>query len=138
MIRRLPCMPLLLLMAASVAHAALRATVDNPQVAPGDTVQLTLTHDGQSHTEPDLAPLKQDFDIVSRSTSTNVQMVNGSISSSTQLTLALAPKRSGPLVIPALSWDSDRSVPVAINVGGSSAQPGAGAPNSRLFLETTA
>lgn len=138
MIRWLPCMPLLLLMAASVAQAALRATVDNPQVAPGDTVQLTLTHDGQSHTEPDLTPLKQDFDVVSRSTSTNVQMVNGSISSSTQLMLALAPKRSGPLVIPALSWDSDRSVPVAINVGGGSAQPGAGAPNSRLFLETTA
>lgn len=138
MIRRLPCVSLLLLMAASVAHAALRATVDNPQLAPGDTVQLTLTHDGQSHTEPDLAPLKQDFDIVSRSTSTNVQMVNGSVSSSTQLMLALAPKRSGPLVIPALTWDSDRSVPVAINVGGGSAQPGAGAPNSRLLLETTA
>jgi hypothetical protein len=138
MIRRLLCVPLLLLMAASVAHAALRATVDNPQVAPGDTIQLTLTHDGHSRTEPDLAPLKQDFDIVSRSTSTNVQMVNGSFSSSTQLMLALAPKRSGPLVIPALTWDSDRSVAVAINVGGGSAQQGAGAPNSRLFLETTA
>jgi hypothetical protein len=137
MMRRLPCVPLLLLMATSVAHAALHASVDNPQVAPGDTVQLTLTHDGQTHTEPDLAPLKQDFDIVSRSTSTSVQMINGSVSSSTQLALALAPKRSGPLVIPALTWDSDRSVPIAINVGGGSGQHGAGAPTSRLFLETT-
>ena len=138
MIRRLLCVPLLLLMAASAAHAALRASVDNPQVAPGDTLQLTLTHDGRSNTEPDLAPLKQDFDIVSRSTSTSVQMVNGSFSSSTQLALLLAPKRSGPLVIPAITWDSDRSAPIALNVGSGSGQQGAGAPASRLFLETTA
>ena len=137
MIRRLLSVPLLLLM-ASVAHAALHATVDNTQIAPGDTVQLTLTHDGRSNTEPDLSPLKQDFDVVSRSSSTNVQMINGSFSSSTQLMLALAPKRSGPLVIPALTWDSDRSVPVAINVGGGAGQQGTGAPASRLFLETTA
>src|SRR6185312_65015 len=35
-------------------------------------------------------------------------------------------------------WDSDRSVPIAINVGSGSGQHGAGAPTSRLFLETTA
>ena len=138
MIRRLLCVPLLLLLATSAAHAALRASVDNTQVAPGDSVQLTLVHDGRSHSEPDLSPLKQDFDIVSRSTSTSFQIVNGSASSSTQLSLLLAPKRSGPLVIPALTWDSDRSVPIALNVTSNSSQQGAGAPASRLFLETTA
>ena len=138
MIRRLLCVPLLFLLATSAAHAALRATVDNTQVAPGDSVQLTLIHDGRSHSEPDLSALKQDFDIVSRSTSTSFQIVNGSASSSTQLTLLLAPKRSGPVVIPAISWDSDRSTPIALNVTSNSSQQGAGAPPSRLFLETTA
>ena len=138
MIRRFLCTSLLLLAAASAAHAALRARVDNPQVAPGDTVELTLAHDGQSHTEPDLTPLKQDFDIVSRSTSTSVQIVNGSASSSTQLDLLLAPKRTGQLIIPAITWDADRSTPVAINVSGGSGQQGTGAPASGLFLETTA
>ena len=138
MIRRLLCVPLLLLLATSAAYAALRATVDNTQVAPGDSVQLTLIHDGRSHSEPDLSPLKQDFDIVSRSTSTSFQIVNGSASSSTQLTLLLAPKRSGPLIIPAIAWDSDRSGPIALNVTSNSSQQGAGAPPSRLFLETTA
>jgi hypothetical protein len=137
MMRRFLILPLLLLIAAPAAHAALRAWVDNPQVAPGDTVQLTLAHDGQTRTEPDLTPLKQDFDIVSRSTSTSVQIANGSASSSTQLILTLTPKRSGPLMIPAITWDADRSTPVAINVGSSAAgQSGAGAPASRVFLET--
>src|SRR5579871_3867529 len=125
MIRRLLCIPLLLLLATSAAQAALRATVDNTQVAPGDSVQLTLVHDGRSG-EPNLSPLKQDFDIVSRSTSTSFQIVNGSASSSIQLTLLLTPKRSGPLVIPALTWDSDRSVPIALNVTSNSGQQGAG------------
>ena len=137
MTRRLLCVPLLLLVASSAAHAALRAWVDNPQVAAGDTVELTLAHDGQSHTEPDLSPLKQDFDIVSRSTSTSVQIVNGSASSSVRLALLLAPKRSGQLVIPSIAWDADHSAPVTIDVGSSSGQQGAGAAVRRLFVETT-
>jgi len=137
MMRRFLIIPLILLMAGPAAQAALRAYVDNPQMAPGDTVQLTLVHDGQTRTEPDLTPLRQDFDIVSRSTSTSVQIINGSASSSTQLTLTLSPKRSGPLMIPSITWDTDRSNPVALNAGSSaSGQSGAGAPASRVFLET--
>ena len=34
------CLSLLLLLAGPDAHAALRATVDNPQVAQGDTIEL--------------------------------------------------------------------------------------------------
>ena len=138
MIRRFLCVPLLLLVATSAAHAALRAWVDNPQVAPGDTVELTLAHDGQSHSQPDLTPLKQDFDIVSQSTSTSVQIANGSASSTVQLALLLAPKRSGQLIIPAITWDADRSTPVAINVLSGQGQQAAGAPASRVFLETSA
>ena len=139
MMRRVVCVPLLLLLASSAAQAAIHASVDNPQVAPGDTIELTLTHDGQSRTEPDLSPLKQDFDIVSRSTSTSFQIVNGSASSSTQLALSLAPKRSGQLTIPAITWDSDRSTPITVTVGSSSSsgQTGAAAPASSVFLETT-
>jgi len=139
MIRRVVYVPLLLLLASSAAHAALHASVDNPQVATGDTVELTLTHDGQSHTEPDLAALKQDFDIVSRSTSTSLQIVNGSASSSTQFVLSLAPKHAGQLTIPAITWDSDRSTPITVTVGNGSSpgQSGAGAPASQVFLETT-
>lgn len=128
---------LLLIAVAGQANAALRAWVDNPQVAPGETLELNLAHDGQTRTQPDLAPLQPDFDIVGRSSSSNVQIINGSASSTTQLTLTLAPKRAGHLTIPALTWDGDRSAPLAVNVGAASGNNGsAGTSASRVFLQT--
>src|SRR5689334_22814341 len=97
MLRRLILVWMQSLAAALPARAALRAWVDNPQVAPGETVRLTLAHDGQTTSRPDLGPLKQDFDIVGSSTSSQVQIVNGNVSSTTQLELSLSPKHGGPL-----------------------------------------
>ena len=139
MMRRLILVLMLSLAAALPARAALRAWVDNPQVAPGETVRLTLAHDGQTNSRPDLGPLKQDFDIVGSSTSSQVQIVNGNVSSTTQLELSLSPKHGGPLTIPAITWDSDRSQPLTLNVasGGSGANnSGASTSSSRVFVET--
>ena len=137
MMRRLMLIPLSLLIASGPASAALRASVDDAQIAPGETFELTLAHDGQTNTQPDLAPLRQDFDIVSRNSSSNLQIINGSTSSSTQLTLTLAPKRAGHLTIPALSWDGEQSAPLAVNVGASQGNAGsAGAATARVFLQT--
>lgn len=127
---------LLLVAAGGRANAALRAWVDDPQVGTGETFELNLAHDGQTQTQPDLAPLQQDFDIVGRSSSSNVQIINGSASSTTQLTLTLAPKRSGRLTVPALTWDGERSAPLTVNVGtGGSGNNGGSAATSRVFLQ---
>ncbi len=144
MTRRLPLILLICLAGAGLpANAALRAWVDNPDVAPGDTVRLTLAHDGQTNTRPDLAPLKQDFDILGSSTSSNLQIINGHVSSTTQLELSLAPKHNGHLTIPSVTWDSDRSPVLTVNVtanGGSANSSGAtgatATPGNRVFLET--
>jgi hypothetical protein len=129
----------LVMTAVSPASAAVRASVDNTQVAPGDTVELTLSHDGQTGTQPDLSPLKQDFDIVGRSSNSRVQITNGRISSTVELTLSLAPKHAGQLTIPSIAWDSDRSAPltVAVGAGGGGANGAAqGAVDNRILLET--
>jgi hypothetical protein len=127
-------------LAASLpAHAALRATLDNRQVAQGDTVQLTLTHDGQTGSRPNLAPLKQDFDIVGTSSSSQVQIVNGKVSSTTALAVSLAPKHSGASTIPSLTWDADTSQPLTLNVTGNGStnngDANATAP-SKVLVET--
>jgi len=129
---------------APAANAELRASLDNTRIAPGDTVQLALTHDGRSSSQPDLTPLREDFDIIGRSTSSNVQIINGNVSSSTQLQLTLSPKRTGNLTIPSLSWDSDHSAPLTLEVSGNAASAAsAGADtnadtsgNDRVFIET--
>jgi hypothetical protein len=131
--------PLMLLAAGAPANAALRAWVDNTQVAPGDTIELTLAHDGQTSSQPDLTPLKQDFDIVGRSTSTRLQIANGKASATTQLQVSLAPKRAGQLTVPPISWDSDKSAPLTLTVGaasGGGAGAGQGAADNRILLET--
>jgi hypothetical protein len=124
------------LVAASV-QAEVRASVDSSQVRAGDTIQFTLSHDGQTGSKPDLAPLEQDFDVLATSRSSNVRIVNGSFSSQTQIQMTLSPKRSGPLTIPSLAWDNERSAPIRITVGsGGSAQSGTNQSQSgNVFLK---
>jgi hypothetical protein len=127
------------MLAGSPANAALRAWVENTQIAAGDTVELTLTHDGQTSSQADLTPLKQDFDIVGRSTSTRLQITNGSASATTELHLSLAPKHAGQLTVPAISWGADRSAPLSLVVGaarGGQNSAGQGATDNRILLET--
>lgn len=127
--------------ATGQAHANINASLDTSQLAVGDTVQLTLEHDGRTSGQPDLAPLQQDFDILGTSSSTSIELINGSASEKTQVVLTLAPKVVGRLTIPALAWDGQRSQPLSLTVtgpdgtpqaGGTSAQP---APN--VFMETS-
>ncbi|MDB6015332.1 MAG: hypothetical protein JWL65_7582, partial [Gammaproteobacteria bacterium] len=133
------CASILLWAANAQANAAVRASVDNTQVAPGDPVELTLSHDGQTGSQPDLSPLKQDFDIVGSNSTRRAQIVNGKISSTTELQLSLAPKHAGPLTIPSITWDSDRSAPLTLVVSAAGAGANGtarGAADNGVLLET--
>jgi hypothetical protein len=113
----------------TAAMAAVTASLDRDQIAPGESVQLTLTHDGRTGAEPDLAPLARDFDILGRSSGSSLQIINGSVSSQSQLQLTLAPKHGGQLTIPALTWDGETTAPIALEVGGTPS-PGSGQANA--------
>lgn len=126
------------------AHAAIRASIDNTRVGAGETVQLTLTYDGITTSEPDLAPLERNFDILGSSTSTSVQIGTGGSAESTQVVLTLSPKRTGQLTIPSITWDGENSAPLALTVVGPGAPPATGAagaasgPSAKVFIETSA
>jgi hypothetical protein len=129
---------LLLALATVPASAALKAWLDRTQVAPGDTVRLTLEHEGQTASQPDLTPLRKDFDILTTSTSGNYEIINGQVSSSTQLALILSPKHTGQLTIPPLAWGADRSPALTLTASAGGSGTGgqvAGAP-ARIFIES--
>ncbi len=127
---------LTVLFAWNAAHAGVRASVDNTNVAADGTVQLTLERDGSSDDEPDLSPLKQDFDVLSRSSGSTMQIINGSVSSNVRWRLLLSPKHGGDLTIPSISWAAEQSEPLTVHVGGSAAN--AQAPKSRtVYVEAT-
>lgn len=134
---------LVLLLACAVmgqALANINASLDTTQIAVGDTVQLTLEHDGRTSGQPDLAPLQQTFDILGTSTSTSIELVNGSASEKTQVILTLAPKVAGRLTIPPLDWDGQRSQPLSLSVTGADGAPQASGtsaqPAPNVFMET--
>jgi hypothetical protein len=121
------------------AIAAVRASLDSSQIAVGDTVQLTLEHDGRTSGQPDLTPLQPDFDILGTSSSTSFELFNGSASEKSQVILTLAPKVTGHLTIPALSWGGEKSQPLSLMVTGPGIGPqtGSPAPAARVFIRTS-
>lgn len=113
--------------------ATLSASVDRTTLEDGDVVQLTLQVAGASNGRPDSKPLEGDFEVLGRSNRTQMNIINGSASSSTQWVFNLRPKRIGTLTIPALELDGARSQPITIRVGKSSQAQGS---NPDMFLET--
>jgi hypothetical protein len=134
---------LALTLASPAASAAVTASLSATDIAPGDTVQLTLQHDGRGGGEPDLSPLRQDFDVLGTSRSTQIQIMNGSASASTSVEVTLSPKHAGRLTVPSITWGNERSPALALDVSGSpgnaagpAAGNGAAAGNAREFIET--
>ncbi len=134
---RLVAGALLLLSASLPALAAVTASLDRNQIEDGDSVQLTLQHDGRTRSEPNLDPLKQDFDILGTSSGTSMQLVNGSFSTQVQIVVTLSPKHDGNITIPALQWDSETSQPLQLTVGGGGSNNAAANNLPHVFLETS-
>jgi hypothetical protein len=139
-----PCrliLAVLLLGLALPASAAIKAWLDRDRIGPGDTVQLTLEHDGRTDSQPDLTPLKQNFDILGQSSGSSIQIVNGSMTAKVQISLALAPRLNGQLLVPPLRWDGQTSPALTLTVSGNSApaQGGNAAPAdaAHTFITTT-
>jgi len=130
---------ILCLLATLSANAAadVRATLDRSTIAAGDTVTLTIEADGQ-HSQgasPDLSPLRKDFNVLGTSTSQQMQIINGRMSSSASLRVELEPKRAGTLVIPALKVGGETTRPLTLTVTNQPAAT-AGQPGTPLYLET--
>ena len=98
------------------ALAAVTASLDRDEVASGESVQLVLQRDGRGGGEPDLGPLKKDFDVLDSSSNTSIQFVNGHLSAQRELRLTLAPKHTGTLQVPPLTWDGEQSNPIDLTV----------------------
>jgi len=117
------------------ALAAVTASLEKNNVATGDTVRLLLQRDGGGGRQPDLSPLKQDFDMLGISSGSSVEIVNGNMSTKTQVEITLAPKHDGNLQIPSLQWSGEQSPALDLTVGGKGETAAPGAPGaSHVFL----
>lgn len=113
----------LALFLGSAAFAdGLTARVNSPQVAMGDQFQLVLSSGGDG-SQPDLAPLYKDFDVLGTSQSMQTQIVNGHRSQSVTWIVTLSPKTTGTLTIPAITAGAVSSDPLTITALEASQMP---------------
>lgn len=116
------------------AEDNIEAWLDQNQVSLGETVQLSIKADGGINGEPDTSPLAKDFQVLGTSSSSSINIINGSMTRSTTWQITLQPTKEGELTIPALSIDGRQTKPLTLTVSSSPApQADAGAD---LFLET--
>ncbi len=130
---------LTLLTAFNLQAGTLSATPDRTQLGPDETLTLSIQYDASTDEEPDTRELEQQFSILSRNTSSNIQIINGDISRKTIWYYELAPRKSGTLLIPGFTINGDISEAVAIEVSvksNSPSQQSSGQPEQSIYTET--
>jgi len=127
-----------LLLIAPGLRAEVRASLDRDNVYPGDTVTLAIETSGDdAGNQPDLTPLKKDFDILGTSRSRQIQIINGRRSDKHQWLVELSPKHNGRIEVPALPVGKHQTPVLALQVKDQQAAPTAtaGAP---VFIQAEA
>ncbi len=106
----------LLTLAMSAGAAEIRARVSHAEIGAQESFQLIFEISGDPDGPPELGVLAADFEILGRSESRSVRSIGSHVSRDTRLILTLAPRTTGRLTIPAVSFGKDRSNPVSLQV----------------------
>lgn len=124
---------LLLWLPLCVWAQAPRAWLDRAQINDGDTVMLNIeSTDGA----PDYSALQADFVLSGQTTSRQVEWSNGHAQQRTLYGVALTPRRSGTLVVPALPVGTARTAPLQLQVVSTAGNDTVASRTGEAFLET--
>ncbi len=134
-IRRLLSLSILLLaVVAAVAEAATpRAWLDRERIRLGETVALTVEAEGLSG-EPDFSVLPPELPIRSRTSSSQVRLIDGTVSRATSWSVVLEPNSVGEWTVPAIAIGDRATEPLRLTV--EPAPSGTAAAGEPIFLET--
>jgi hypothetical protein len=99
----------------STRAATVTATLDPQQIEAGDAAQLTVTVTG-SQGQPQV-PSVPGLDIQAVGQSTQIEIVNGSMTANASVTYSVTPQHEGTFVIPAIRAGGAASQPITLRVG---------------------
>jgi hypothetical protein len=97
----------------NVRADSVTATVNSPEVAVGQSAQLTVTLTG-SQTQPSI-PSVDGLEITPNGQSTQVEIINGSMTASASDTYEITPQREGTFVIPGIRAGNATSQPITLH-----------------------
>jgi oxygen tolerance protein BatD len=95
---------------------ALQASVDRSVIRDNESFTYTIRADGPVRGEPELGPLRQQFDVLGSSSEKRVGIVNGRTSQVTTWTYQLMPKAAGDYTLPAVRVDNQQTNAVSLRV----------------------
>ncbi len=107
---------MLLLFFSLSAHAALIAYVDRNPVSIDESFKLIVESDQDNNGEPNFDALRNSFEVLGQSNSTNIQIINGKTTRKIQWFVTLIPKRIGNLTIPSFKVDGLTSKALTVKV----------------------
>ena len=141
MMRRyvLACLCVIATLLVTPVRADVSASIDRSSLNMSETFELRLRVAGAMNAEePQLAPLQQDFEILSTSRNHRISLTQGRRESWTEWVVVLLPKRSGSLRIPAITVGDESSAPldVAVAEGRSTGSTTTGDVSLELLPET--
>lgn len=124
------------LLLISSTSFALTARVDRSALAQNETLTLQLQSDShQDLSTLDLTQLRNDFEVINRSTQSSINIINSESRLNTTMTLSLKPLRQGQLQIPEFELAGERSRAISVFV----TEPKAVASTTQdraVFIET--
>lgn len=121
---------------ALAAAPQARAWLDRDSMQLGETVTLNV-ETTESAAEPDFSVLDSEFELLNRSSSTSVSIVNGDATSTRLWAIGLKPRREGRLTIPEFAVGSGKTAALQLDVGAAPVVASA-KPGDDLFIEVTA
>ena len=101
-------------LAAQVRGSTVTATIDPADISLGDSTQLTVTVSGGA-SQPTV-PRIDGLEIIGVGESTQISIVNGSMTQNSSRTYSVTPQREGTFTIPALQSDNARSQALTLHV----------------------
>ena len=115
MVNRILCALVGVCLAAGAA-ADVYVVADRTTVQVNESFRIELVADGGETGEPEVTGLDADFDVLGRSQSNNLSIINGRRESSRRWIYTLLPRATGTFAIPALSVGGTSSEPIEITV----------------------
>lgn len=107
---------LCLLQPGLVLAKSLLAEVDRTEIQVGEILNLRILANFQTTQQPDLSSLKQDFDLLGTQAASQLQLINGQFSATTEWISQLIAKQTGEFEIPAFKIEDALSKPIKIKV----------------------
>jgi len=106
----------LLIISSTSSAAEILATVDRNPIPLGESFLFTLDATGSVDKDPDFSELEKTFRILNPGKSSNISIVNGSVTRKTIWTMQLLAEKPGKYIIPAINFGKDNSDPIVINI----------------------